>query len=89
MFFVVIREIEADRRDFHVFTDESDARHWYDGAAYVRLNDPDDSPVGDPAIVSNCWLYSVGAAGPSLALAAATEGDATLMARFDPPLPTP
>lgn len=60
--FVVVREIEQERHDFRVFTNEDEARSYYDLAYWICWNEPDDGFYGDPSIVTNCWLYSVQAA---------------------------
>jgi hypothetical protein len=58
-FFVVIREIEAQRLDYRVFADEDSARGFYHLAVDVCWNEPDDAAYGDPSLVTNCWLYAV------------------------------
>lgn len=80
MLFVVVREIEQDRQDSRTFTHKVAAREYYDQAAYVCREEPDDSPGGDLSIVTNCWLYEVATDDPAIAQELALSERAKLLA---------
>ena len=75
MFYVVVRDIEnGTRRDACAFVSREESRSVYEKAKRVCDNDPDEFGDGDPTIVSQCWLYEVGAPDAEQAVAMAREG---------------
>jgi len=50
MRYVVVREIEGTHRDSLVFPALEDARDYDGQAAYVCMEQPDDTPGGDPSM---------------------------------------
>ena len=58
MLYVVVREIEAERLERAVIGDPAEAEACYAEAFHVCENGPDEGSGEDPAIVSQCWLYS-------------------------------
>jgi hypothetical protein len=83
LLFVVVREIEAERRHVTVFALFEMAKRYYNYAAYVCDNGPDEGPEDDPTIVTNCWLYVTATADPERAKAAALDGTANLCASYE------
>jgi hypothetical protein len=79
MTYVLVREIEAMRREASDFDDEKMARAAFEEARYVADNGPDDAPGDDPTIVSNCWLYWSGSVDPLAAREDALSGRARLI----------
>jgi hypothetical protein len=83
MLYVVVREIEGgDRRENVVFSARDEAQACYDQAELVCYNDPDDSGDGDPAIVSQCWLYAANIDDPDVARAMTLNGRAILIVSY-------
>jgi len=80
MRYVVVREIEGTHRDSLVFPALEDARDYDGQVAYVCMEQPDDTPGGDPGIVTNCWLYEVDETDIERAREAALNEPATLFA---------
>ncbi|HVC60857.1 MAG TPA: hypothetical protein VND19_10915 [Acetobacteraceae bacterium] len=83
--FVLVTEIGGSRREYAIFRDEGDA-----GAAYFEGNEacmdgllPEN--MGDPAAVTDCWLYKIDTASEDEARKAAVNGTATLVAKLEPP----
>lgn len=89
MLFVVIRQIEnleePSKLDHHIFILSDQARSYYRGAEYVCWNEPDDTPGGDPSIVTNCWLFAAETDDPIIAAQMAHSRRATLLAECFPP----
>jgi len=83
--FVVVRQIEGVRQDCRPFALEASARMYYDEAARVSMDGPDDTPGSDPTIVTNCWLYAADTLDPLAAESLASSEKATLMAICFPP----
>ncbi len=79
MFYVVIRELEGDRKDAAAFLASPDAQDAYDEAAHVCDNGPGDGPGDDPAIVTNCWLGWVDTSDPEIAKQSALSGHALII----------
>lgn len=86
MLFAVIREIEALRRDCHVFQRLEEATAYYEHAAYVCMEGPDDGD--DPTIVTNCWLYSADLPDEQLMRESALSGQTNLLSVCFPPAET-
>ena len=79
----MIREIEdGGRLEYAVFADKGEAQACYDQAALVCDNDPDEFGEGDPAIVSQCWLYLANTDDPNVAKAMAQDGRAILIVSY-------
>ncbi len=89
MLFVVIRQIEnlgeSLRQDHHVFVHLDQAESYYRDAEYVCWNDPDDTPTGDHAVVTNCWLFAAETHDPVISTQMAYSRRATLLAECFPP----
>lgn len=88
MRFVVVSEIEGDRRGDRVFDLLGDAQGCYNDLESICMDGPDDSLGGDPSIVTNCWLYSVDAADDESAKRVVIQGGGVLIAVCFPPDPS-
>ncbi len=85
MMFVLVTEIGGNRREYAIFRDEGDA-----GAAYIEGHEacmdgllPEN--IGDPAVVTDCWLYEVAVENEDEARSSAARGNARLVSKFEPP----
>lgn len=79
MIYVVIRELEGNKRDAAEFLMYQDAQNAYDEAAHVCDNGPEDGWGDDPSIVTNCWLGWVDTSDPEIAKRSALSGHAIIL----------
>jgi len=82
--FVLIREIEKDRRDCQTFDFEGAAWAAYRVAERVSMDGPDDGPGDDPTIVTNGSLYVAYTSSVAEAVQLARYKQANLLAECFP-----
>lgn len=82
--FVVLMEIGGDRKDCAIFRDEGEA-----GAAYFDAHheclEGQAGITGDPAALTDCWLYEVATGSEEEARKLTLNGDAKLLSHFEAP----
>ena len=74
---VVVREIHGLRPDCRTFILESAATSYYEQTARPSMDEPGDSPGGDPSIVTNYRLCSESTREPIVARELALSEQAT------------
>lgn len=77
MLFVLVLEIEVTDRAARVFSSEPDARPFYEVAAKVCMDGPDDDT--GPYVISNSWLWSVNTTDEDVARNMALSGSGQLI----------
>lgn len=83
--FVLVTEIGGTRKQYAVFPDEGDAGAAYFDIYHECVDGRSEENAGDPAAVTDCWLYEVSTASEVEAIKLAMNWDGKLLSRFEPP----
>lgn len=74
--YVVVREVEARRREYAMFPDQGSARRTYVDVCRMAMGGPHVFPEDEGIAVTNCWLYEVPVSRMTEVKAAIEDGDA-------------